>query len=238
MIYNAKKLLNIEFSLKFYSITTTTLNNSLEKKLCKSIMDTKSSVDEKKDQGSIPHKSKINGYDIINGTCDHLCDFMTNFKQIIFPVLVSGIGGSLTNYLGQSNGSIDFARGLLLGFLQYIIYIMIFKHLGLFVYRHTGENMLNYKSATVLYAIGDIVQMYVPLYVMKNHLSYVTHHWNWLGNMVPFFSNWFIVDTRTPFSITLGYICGFVPSMIAFGLTLLTEESERDKRKLQQQRGR
>ena len=188
------------------------------------------------DQGSITNEShkSFNGYHMINAICDYLCGLMTNFKHIIFPVIVSAIGGSLTNYLTGSNGQIDFARGFVLGFLQYITYILIFKHLGLLVYNHTGENMLNYKSATVLYTIGDVIQIYLPLYLMKNHLSFVAVYWNCLGNWVPFFSNWFIVDTTAPFSTTLGFVCGFVPSVIAFGLTVLTEESDRDKRKLQQ----
>lgn len=180
--------------------------------------------------------NSINKFDIINAICGSIWDFCSNFRQIILPVTVSAIGGSLTNYFASSNGAIDFSRGLLLGVLQYIIYMFVFKHLGMWVYNNTGENKLSHESSSVLFLVGDVAHIYVPLYLMQHYLQFLASYWNWGSDFVPFVSHWFIVDTTAPFSLTLGFICGFVPSLTAFGLTLLTAESEKDAKKIAHKR--
>lgn len=161
-----------------------------------------------------------------------LYNTVCSLKHIIVPVSVSAIGGSLTNYFTGSTGTINFSRGLLLGFMQYMGYVVLFKHLGLWVYNNTGTNKLTYKTASVAYTCGDFLQIYLPLMLMKDHLPYLSGWWNSACNYIPFFSSWCIVDPNIPFSMTLGFICGLVPSITAFGLTLMTEESERDVNRL------
>jgi hypothetical protein len=178
-----------------------------------------------------PHSPTI--FDVLNFLGEKvLYNTFTSLKHILVPVAVSAVGGSLTNYFTGSKGSIDFSRGLMLGFIQYMGYVVLFKHLGMWVYNNTGPNKLSYKTASVAYSLGDFFQIYLPLMLMKSQLPFISGYWNSVCGYLPFFSNWCIVDANAPFSMTLGFICGLVPSFTAFGLTLMTEESEKDVKRL------
>lgn len=143
----------------------------------------------------------------INCICGTFYSFLINFDSIVWrfvcPAFTSALGGWIAGALSNT-GSMSFTSGLIQGFIENLLYFVVFSPAGNWVKSRTiaksyGQNVedgFNEYTSYALYSIGTFVHFWGTIWLMSMYLQdIIAPLWNtYFIGWIPLIGNWFIVS--------------------------------------------